>query len=120
MASAGTDLGGGCRGCTPPLRWPAAFEHNWYSAKKKKLHPLLRKIVDPPLKWLFNRRSLSITSIRRGSLRRLNNNDNDDDDNNKNNNNNNNNNNNTEYDVYIALKLYYLSLAFYNNLKLKI
>ena len=31
----GADLGGGCRGCTPPpLRWPAVFKYNWYSAKK--------------------------------------------------------------------------------------
>ena len=34
----GADLGGGCRGCTPPLRWPALFQYNWYSAKKKRLN----------------------------------------------------------------------------------
>ena len=36
----GTDLGEGCRGCAsspPPLRWPAVFLYNWYSAKKKTM-----------------------------------------------------------------------------------
>ena len=31
----GADLGGGCRGCAPSLRWPAVFLYNWYSAKKQ-------------------------------------------------------------------------------------
>ena len=52
----------GCAPLPPPLRWPAAFQCNWYSAKNKwfrpvtsqsrhslVVHPLLRKILDPPL-----------------------------------------------------------------------
>ena len=29
--------GGGCSGAHPPLRWPAVFLYNWYSAKKKTM-----------------------------------------------------------------------------------
>ena len=60
------DNRGGSRGRvqgvrTPaPLRWPAVFSYNWYSAKKtvwfigveveqETSEPLLKKILDPPL-----------------------------------------------------------------------
>ena len=65
----GADLGGGCWGCAPPppLRWPADFQYNWYSAKKtmwfisveveqETSAPPPKKILDPPL-WRFSKRA---------------------------------------------------------------
>ena len=43
--SAEADLGGGCRGCAPSLRWPTAFLHNWYSAKKCGLSVLVTPFI---------------------------------------------------------------------------
>ena len=64
MLVAGADLGGGCRGCAPPTPWDDLRFSNTTGIlpKKKKLcgllvlkyskrwvHPLLKKILDPPL-----------------------------------------------------------------------
>ena len=62
-SSAGADLGG-CRGCAPPpLRW-SFRPHIYVLAFKYSLphrqwrlslavHPLIRKILDPPLQWFI-------------------------------------------------------------------
>ena len=60
-ASPWADLGGGCRGCAPPPpRDDLRFSNTTGILQKKKLwfigvgkrrvHPLLKKILDPPLK----------------------------------------------------------------------
>ena len=64
----GTDLGGGCRGCAPPPPTPLPemkpsssylllkfvnLTDQWRHSLE--VHPLLRKILDPPLvKWFLN------------------------------------------------------------------
>ena len=62
----GADLGGGCRGCAPPPLWDdLRFSNTSGFLQKKKLcgllvlkkskkrvHPLLNKILDPPLQIL--------------------------------------------------------------------
>ena len=58
----GADLGGGCRGCAPPPQDDLRFSDTTGILQKKKLcgllvlkyskrrvHPLLKKILDPPL-----------------------------------------------------------------------
>ena len=75
--SAGADLGGGCRGCAPPPpEITCGFLIQLVLCKKKKLfgllvlklgkrrvHPLLKKILDPPLVWLSLKQSISLYSV---------------------------------------------------------
>ena len=60
-ASPWADLGGGCRGCAPPpLEMTCGFliqlvfckkETMWFiGVGKRRVHPLLKKILHPPLK----------------------------------------------------------------------
>ena len=65
----GVDLGGGCRGCAPPppARDDLRFSNTTGILPKKKLcgllvlklskrrvHPLLKKILDPPLRCMIS------------------------------------------------------------------
>ena len=53
----GADLGGGCRGCAPPPEITCGFllqlvfckKKNYVVYWKRRVHPLLKKILDPPL-----------------------------------------------------------------------
>ena len=74
--NAGADLGGGCRGCAPPPPWDELMKPSSYLLLKfvyltgqlrhfSVVHPLLRKILDPPLKREWNSRSSeSVDDIR--------------------------------------------------------
>ena len=68
VGSSGADLGGGCRGCAPLPEMTCGFLVQLVFCKKKKelcgllvlkyskrrVHPLLKKILDPPLELLAN------------------------------------------------------------------
>ena len=64
-AVSGTDLGGGCRGCAPPPEITCSFliqlvfcekKKNWFIGvevkSKRRVHSLLKEILDPPLRVL--------------------------------------------------------------------
>ena len=67
LCNPGADLGGGCRGCARPPEMTCGFLIQLVFCQKKTLcgllllkkskrrvHPLLNKILDPPLKSVFN------------------------------------------------------------------
>ena len=61
--NSGADLGGECRGCTPLPEMTCGFliqlvfhTKKWFISVEVVVHPLLKKILDPPLELALERK----------------------------------------------------------------